>query len=98
MSTARFRPHAHALQGALSVGVLAEFLNLRDILSQVILQPESEDKPIWQLAASCNYTAKSAYEGFFKGAILFSSREPIWTRTWAPKKKILLFHVVGHAQ
>jgi hypothetical protein len=62
MNTARFRPHAHALQGARSVGVPAEFLNLWDILSQVILQPKSEDKHIWRLAASFDYTAKSAYE------------------------------------
>ena len=32
MNTARFQPHAHALQGARSVGILAEFLNLWDIL------------------------------------------------------------------
>ena len=35
------------LQGALSVGVLTEFLNLWDILSQVTLQPQLEDKHKW---------------------------------------------------
>jgi hypothetical protein len=34
------------LQGALSVGILVKFLNLWDILSQVVLQPQSEDKHI----------------------------------------------------
>jgi len=34
-------------QGALSVGVLAEFLNLWDILPLVILQPQLEDKHNW---------------------------------------------------
>jgi len=46
------------LQGALSVGVLAKFLNLWVILSQVVLQPQSEDS-----------TAKSAYEGLFQGSV-----------------------------
>ena len=35
------------LQGALSVRVLAEFLNHWDILSQVTLQPQLEDKHKW---------------------------------------------------
>ena len=46
------------LQGALSVGILAKFLNLWVILSQVVLQPQSEDS-----------TAKSAYEGLFQGSV-----------------------------
>lgn len=71
MNTERFRPLAHALKGALSVGVLAEFLNLRDVLFSSHLQPESEDKHIWRLVASSDDTAKSAYE--------VSSKEPFYS-------------------
>ena len=41
------------------------------------------------------YPAKSAYEGFFQGAILFSPWDRIW-RTWAPNKCRFFMWLVAH--
>ena len=41
------------------------------------------------------YPAKSAYEGFFQGAILFSPLDCIW-RTWAPNKCRFFMWLVAH--
>jgi hypothetical protein len=38
------------MQGALSVGALVDYLNLWDTLSQVMLQPGSDDRHIWRLS------------------------------------------------
>jgi hypothetical protein len=48
------------------LGVLAKFLNLWDILPQVVLQPRSENKHIRQFTASGVYTAKPAMMVSFK--------------------------------
>jgi len=69
----------------LTVGVIIEYLHLWNILSNIYLQPEVEDRHIWKLASNGQYSAKSAYEGFFLGAITFEPWERIWT-TWAPPK------------
>jgi hypothetical protein len=63
------------LQGAFSVGVLADFLNLWDLLSQVVLQPGTDDKYIWHFW--CVYS-EITYNGFFWGAVVFSPWERIW--------------------
>lgn len=46
---------------------------------------EVEDRHIWRFSPSGQYSAKSAYEGFFQfqGGILFGSWERIW-KSWAP--------------
>jgi len=57
------------VQGALSVDVIVEFLELWDIISEVELQPGVEDSHIWRFSLCGQYTAKSAYDRFFQGAI-----------------------------
>ncbi|XP_066363369.1 uncharacterized protein [Miscanthus floridulus] len=59
------------IQGALTVVALTEYLGLWDLLSVFVLQPEVEDSHTWQLSASGKYSAKSAYEGLFIGAVQF---------------------------
>jgi hypothetical protein len=49
------------IKGALSVGVLVDYLNLWELLSEIVLQPEVEDKHIFSIAADGKYSAKSAY-------------------------------------
>jgi len=66
------------VQGVLSVSAIVEFLELWDILSSVDLQPGVDDSHIWKLNTSGQYTAKSAYEGFFQGAVRLESCERIW--------------------
>jgi hypothetical protein len=55
------------LQGPLNVGILAECLDLWDLVVQMNLQPEVDDTNIWSLAPSREYSARSAYDGFFQG-------------------------------
>jgi hypothetical protein len=58
--------------------VLTDFFNVWDLAASWILHPEQEDKQIWLLSSSGNYTAKSAYDGFFIGSTTFRS----WRRIW----------------
>jgi hypothetical protein len=53
------------IKGPLIVAILAEYLMLWDVLADWTLQPEVEDKHIWQLSISGIYSVKSAYEGLF---------------------------------
>ena len=83
------------IQGGLPVGVLIDYLRLWDILSNFQLQPEMEDKHIWRFSANGQYSAKTAYEGFFLGATIFRPWEIIW-KTWAPAKCPFFMWLVAH--
>jgi hypothetical protein len=82
------------IQGALTVGVIVDCLYLWDILLNFRLQPEVEDKHIWRLSSNGQYSAKSAYEGFFLGSI-FGPWERIW-KSWAPPKCCFFVWRVAH--
>jgi hypothetical protein len=73
------------IKGALTVGVMAEFLQLWDIFLNIQLQPGVNDTHFWRLATNRQYSAKVAYEGFFVGSVQFEPFERIW-KTWAPPK------------
>jgi hypothetical protein len=73
------------IRGALTVGVLADFLDLWDVLEAVSLHPDQEDKHIFRLAANGKYSAKAAYEGLFIGSTKFEHCERIW-KSWSPTK------------
>ncbi|GJN11495.1 hypothetical protein PR202_ga29693 [Eleusine coracana subsp. coracana] len=62
------RTWASDISGALTVGVLVEYLQLWDLLEDIALQPEVEDSHIWKLSSSGQYSAKSACDGLFLGA------------------------------
>jgi len=64
-------------------------------LSNFQLQPEMEDKHIWRFSANGQYSAKTAYEGFFLGATIFRPWEIIW-KTWAPAKCPFFMWLVAH--
>ena len=66
--------------GGLPVGVLIDYLRLWDILANIQLQPGIEDKHIWRFSSSGQYSAKTAYEGFFLGSTIFSSWEKKYGR------------------
>jgi hypothetical protein len=83
------------IKGALTVGVIVDYLHLWDIVSATDLQPEREDKHIWRLSSNGQYSAKSAYEGFFLGATPFAPWELIW-KTWAPPKCRFFMWLVAH--
>jgi hypothetical protein len=45
--------------------VLAGYIQLWDLLSDIELQLEIEDKHVFNIAADGTYLAKAAYDGFF---------------------------------
>jgi hypothetical protein len=79
------------------VPVLAEYLELWDLLTEVALQPNVADTHIWRFAASGQYSAKSAYEAMFTVAIHFKPWEGIW-KSWAPSKCKFFLWLVAHNQ
>ena len=53
------------IQGALTVGVISEYLALWDIVTSVQLRREVNDTHFFRLAANGKYSTKAVYEGFF---------------------------------
>lgn len=66
------------IRGAVSVGVLVDFLDLWDILSSINLLQNQEDKHIFRFATDGKYSAKAAYESLFIGSTNFGHWERIW--------------------
>jgi hypothetical protein len=59
------------IKGALTVGVLADFLDLSESLITVNLLLERDDKHIFSIAPDGKYSAKAAYKGLFIGSTHF---------------------------
>ena len=79
--TAKRRTVAQALQniswvrdinGALTMQVLVEYLQVWDLVDVIILQQDVPDQFKWKLTLSGSYNSKSAYSAFFVGTIKFS--------------------------
>jgi len=83
------------IQGEISLEALWEYLDLWDILTEVELQEGNTDKHIWRLSGSGVYTAKSAYDALFEGAISFAPYERIW-KSWAPPKCRFFMWLAAH--
>jgi hypothetical protein len=83
------------IKGARTVGVMVDYLHLCDILADVLLQPDVEDRHIWRFSSDGQYSAKTAYKGFFVGTISFEPWERIW-KTWAPSKCRFFVWLVAH--
>lgn len=72
--------------GDLTVEVIVEHLYLCDLIYDLQLQRT------W---GGGSHLTKSAYEGFFLGAIIFGPSERIW-KTWTPpKNRFFMWHMVG---
>lgn len=61
------------LQGAVSVRVFAEILDLCEVLEAVVLQSGVQDRHLWKFSTSGVYSAKSAYSALFFGAVQYFS-------------------------
>ena len=70
------------------------YFELWDLLG-VVLQEGIPDRHIWRLSASGEYTAKSAYDALFEGALSFAPYERIW-KSWAPPKCRFFMWLVAH--
>jgi hypothetical protein len=64
-------------QGNLSVAIIAEYIQLWDLLDEVQLQEEVDDTHKWRFDTSGQYSAKSAYDNLFLGATLVQPYERI---------------------
>jgi hypothetical protein len=83
------------IRGALSVGVLTDYLQLWDLISGIELQPEVDDKHTFSIASNGVYSAKSAYEGLFLGSVTFEHYKRIW-KSWALPKCRFFLWLVAH--
>ena len=73
------------INGALSVQVLVEYLQLWSRLSDIHLEENAVDVFVWRWSPDGVYSARSAYDILHCGAVVFQGAERIW-RTWAPLK------------
>ena len=83
------------IQGSISPEALMEYLVLWDVISEVDLHVGVQDKHIWRLSTSGQYTARSAYDALFQGGIYFRPYERIW-KSWAPPKCHFFMWLVAH--
>jgi hypothetical protein len=72
------------IQGALTIGIIVDYIQVWDLLIDFQLQSEVEDYHIWRMATNGQYSAKSSYDSLFLGASLFKPHERIW-KSWAPR-------------
>jgi hypothetical protein len=85
----------HDLRGTVTTVVIAEFINLAEAVSEVLLLPDTPDKHIWRFSSSGQYSAKSAYVMIFMGSITFEHCDLIW-KSWAPPKCRFFLWLVAH--
>ncbi|CAO2201417.1 unnamed protein product, partial [Urochloa humidicola] len=83
------------IQGQMSLDAVMEYLALWELLEGVILQQDRPDQHLWRLYPSGQYSAKSAYDALFEGAIAFAPYERIW-KSWAPPKCRFFMWLVAH--
>lgn len=68
---------------ALTVQVLAKYLQLWDLVDGLVLHQGVPDQYRWKFTQPGSYSSKSAYAAFFLGPIRFAPWERIW-KSWAP--------------
>jgi len=72
------------IRGALGWLGLVEYLELWDVLTDVVLQ-DTEDIHHWKFEASGLFSSRSAYRAFFAGSMGFEPWKRLW-KSWAPSK------------
>lgn len=69
--------------GDLNTDGLAQFIRLWEVLVDIQLSPNADDKPIWFWNAEGVYTASPAYRVFCEGGIRLQTLAAIW-KCWCP--------------
>jgi hypothetical protein len=82
-------------QGAFSVTVLLEFVELFQQLERIAILSGVPDTHIWRLSPSGQYSAKSAYAALFQGDVHFEPVDRIW-KSWDPGKCKFFIWLVHH--
>jgi hypothetical protein len=77
------------------LGALVDYLHLWNAITDVVLQSNSEDKHIFSIAPNGQYSASSAYNGFFTGSVAFDHYKMVW-KFWAPPKCRFFLWLVAH--
>ena len=57
------------IKGARTVQVMYEYLQIWDIVENIVLQQDTPDQYKWKLSQSGSYNSKSAYAAFFEGSV-----------------------------
>jgi len=66
------------IQGHYSVAVLSEYLDVWDLIQEVVLQPDVEDVHKWRFEASGQFSTRSAYKALLNVSIYFAAGKLIW--------------------
>jgi hypothetical protein len=80
--------------------VIGEYLALWDLISDFALHPGVDVAHAWKLSClstSGQYSAKSAYLGFFQGFISFGPWERIWKSWSSLARQMPVLHVACNA-
>jgi hypothetical protein len=62
-----------------------EFLEVWDLIVEVELHEQIEDRHVFMLATNGQYSPKTVYEALFLGFVHFEHANRIW-KSWAPAK------------
>jgi hypothetical protein len=62
-------PWVSDIHSALTVGVPPECLDIWDLISEMVLQPEVADTHLWCFSSNGQYSASSAYGKLLQGNI-----------------------------
>lgn len=71
------------IKGAVIVQVMLEYLDIWDMIDNMVLQPNVPGQHTWKLSSLGKYSSKSTYEAMFVGTIKVSPWKLIW-KSWVP--------------
>jgi hypothetical protein len=83
-------------RGALTSRVSLDYLELFQLLDEVVLHQGTLDTHIWRPSASGQFSTKSVYKALFQGSTSFELANRV-LKTWVPNK-CRIFYVACGAQ